>query len=560
MIDLMKRMMTIIKFTFFVFFSIYCSADDLSIYDSYDKLFGTENIHIHPTTHITNLIRNGISSFSEDEKLNLESIGLIETNGILEVSTPDFLEMTYETDHFKFHYTTNESSSHKVENIDYVIQMGEVFEQVWMFFIDTLEFNGPIFFDEAGSNLYNIYIENLPSFYFGVTYTSNNSSNLNQCSSFIKMRNNYNGSQFSTNTELENIKVTAVHEFFHSIQFSYNCFERLWIMEASAVWSEDQLYNGINDLYRYINSWFQNTHLSIDNEGNHMYGSFIFFQYLDEHFGETETIKKIWDYSKENASSSKDISFQCIDYALESKQIKFEEAYHKMAIANKVLSNLIHSPYSYIEAEGYKTVTDGPINKQDIIYEKGNINQINNPSIIKYSSLYYSLSINSPVKIYLTKNSGNFALSVIIKHSGKSEWSIKSEPIINIDPNIGIEWISIVVSALESDNNTWDFTLNLEDGLSEDFILSLPFPNPSYGSVVNFHLEVYESQSISIIVNDIIGNKIWNTSRDIISPEIVPLSWSGLNRKGNKVSNGIYFLTAEGKFSKQTHKLILLKN
>ena len=61
-------------------------------------------------------------------------------------------------------------------------------------------------------------------------------------------------------TELENIKVTAVHEFFHSIQFSYNCFERLWIMEASAVWSEDQLYNGVNDHYRYLNSWFQNIH------------------------------------------------------------------------------------------------------------------------------------------------------------------------------------------------------------------------------------------------------------------------------------------------------------
>ena len=40
------------------------------------------------------------------------------------------------------------------------------------------------------------------------------------------MRNSYSASQFNIHTEIENIKVTAVHEFFHSIQFSYNCFER----------------------------------------------------------------------------------------------------------------------------------------------------------------------------------------------------------------------------------------------------------------------------------------------------------------------------------------------
>ena len=72
------------------------------------------------------------------------------------------------------------------------------------------------------------------------------------------MRNSYSASQFNIHTEIENIKVTAVHEFFHSIQFSYNCFERLWLMEATAVWSEDQLFDNINDLYRYLGSWFSN--------------------------------------------------------------------------------------------------------------------------------------------------------------------------------------------------------------------------------------------------------------------------------------------------------------
>ena len=69
------------------------------------------------------------------------------------------------------------------------------------------------------------------------------------------MRNSYSSSQFNSLREIDNIKVTAVHEFFHSIQFDYNCYaldHGLWFMEATAVWSEDELYNGINDLYRYM--------------------------------------------------------------------------------------------------------------------------------------------------------------------------------------------------------------------------------------------------------------------------------------------------------------------
>ena len=45
----------------------------------------------------------------------------------------------------------------------------------------------------------------------------------------------------------------------------------------------DELFDGINDLYRYLPSWFSNPNKPIDDESNHMYGTFIFFQYIDEH-------------------------------------------------------------------------------------------------------------------------------------------------------------------------------------------------------------------------------------------------------------------------------------
>ena len=152
------------------------------------------------------------------------------------------------------------------------------------------------------------------------------------------MRNNYSGSQFGEHTELENVKVTSVHEFFHSIQFGYNCYERLWFMEATAVWSEDELFDGINDLYRYLPSWFSNPNKPIDDESNHMYGTFIFFQYIDEHLGGAETIRSCWENSNILANPVKDISFQAIDEALSSFNSSFEDALTRMRIANKILN------------------------------------------------------------------------------------------------------------------------------------------------------------------------------------------------------------------------------
>ena len=547
-----------IKLILFLILPVFCSGSGISNSTSYNRLFEGKD-HIHPTMHITNIIRNGISSFNNEEKEKLATLGLVEKNGTLNILSPTFLEMIHETEHFRIHYTTEQSSSHKIENFDYVQQMGEVFEQVWLFFIDTLEFNNPIIENNYENNFYDIYIENLPSYYFGITYATNSGSSLNQCSSFIKMRNNYNGSQFSSHSQLENIKVTAVHEFFHAIQFSYNCFEQLWIMEASAVWSEDQLYNGINDLYRYLNSWFSNSDLPLNYESSHMYGSFIFFQYLDEHFGGTETIRKVWDYSKENASSSTDISFQAIDFALKSEQLNFREAYHKMTVSNRILDELVQTPYSYIEANGYKTVTSGPNSKENIIFKEKDFKQINNQTLKRFSTCYYSLSIDSPVKVDLSKNSGDFSMSVIIKHNGINRWTIKSDYPINIDPSIDIEWISIVISALGFNGNNWDFTLNIEDGFSEDFTLSLPFPNPNYGNDINFYLEVFNNQKILITINDVLGRGIWMTTKNFIHPEATILKWNGLNQIGRKVSNGVYFITAEGISSKKTHKVILLK-
>ena len=544
------------RFSFYFGITAILTGESITVRESYNTLLGNQG-PIHATPHITNLIRNGAQELSTNEKMDLAGLGLAVLGKNIVALAPVDLDQSYDTEHFRLFYTLDGYDS--VENLEYVIQVGQVFEQVWTFYMDTLEFEPPPSDPDAAHDLYEVYLENLPTYYFGVTYTSNANISDPACVSYIRMRNNYSGNQFSNHTELENIKVTAVHEFFHSIQFGYNCFERLWLMEATAVWSEDELYNGINDHYRYMASWFSNPDKSIDDESSHMYGSFIYFQYIDEHLGGPGTIKACWDNSNSLASPVHDISVAAVDAALEPYNSSFEDAYIRMRIANRILSASENAdPYSYSEADGYRTVVTGPP-EQYLIFEQGNIETEQDQSLRLYESLYYSLTTESPVKIELTKSDGEFSLSSIVKHQGTEQWTVRTGDELNIDPEIGIEWISLVVSSLGMDETNWDFTLQLKDGYSEDFTFFPPYPNPSYGNTVHIDLQVISEQTIHTKIYDLLGREMWSSSNHFSDPELVTLMWNGLNKEGRRVANGIYLIKLEGRSDQKSHRITLLK-
>ena len=53
--------------------------------------------------------------------------------------------------------------------------------------------------------------------------------------------NDYKSRQFPTNTPVENMQVTAAHEYFHAVQFAYDITDDLWFLESTATWAEDEL-------------------------------------------------------------------------------------------------------------------------------------------------------------------------------------------------------------------------------------------------------------------------------------------------------------------------------
>jgi hypothetical protein len=115
-------------------------------------------------------------------------------------------------------------------------------------------------------------------------------------SAYCVFDNDYRSGQFPNQTPISNLRVTAAHEFFHAVQFGYDIFEDLWILENTAVWMEDEVYGEINDNLQYLaRSSLQHPQVPLDLGARLFeYGNFIFWKFASERFG-TSLVKKVWN-------------------------------------------------------------------------------------------------------------------------------------------------------------------------------------------------------------------------------------------------------------------------
>ena len=94
-------------------------------------------------------------------------------------------------------------------------------------------------------------------------------------------------SQFGYPDPMRPLKVTAAHEFFHAVQFAYDIGEDGWLMESTATWMEEHVYDPINDNRQYLaTSPLAQPLIPLDRtRGLRVYGAWIFWQFLTEYLG-----------------------------------------------------------------------------------------------------------------------------------------------------------------------------------------------------------------------------------------------------------------------------------
>lgn len=291
---------------------------------------------------------------------------------------------------FCFHYTL--SGADAVPSLDansngfpdYVEQMAGIFENVWTQYQTRSYTMPPLDGTAGGSNKYDVYILNLGSGRYGSVTADNLIGNNPQSSSltevdaytsFMKMNNNYS---WATPLTIDNaIKVTAAHEFFHSVQFGTTSSNTNFIAEATAAWSEDEIYPGIDDNFQYLKSIFNYPDAALNLNANfdssltnttdpaydqHWYGAWVFFRYLSEKTN-PDIIRQIYN---------KTISLYEIpainDVLTSNYNSNFNTIFKNYLTSLDVLSSATtFAPYTYSRAtayENYLTTCSG------ICYEK----------------------------------------------------------------------------------------------------------------------------------------------------------------------------------------------
>lgn len=227
--------------------------------------------------------------------------------------------------HFRIHYDTEGREA--VEAIDtdgngipdYVDATAAIADSAWTLEVDVLGYREPPPDGGAGGgDEIDIYILDLGrSQNYGITFPTSSGAT---GPSFIEIDNDFAdpiyGSTFacpgnSGTRELDALRVTIAHEFFHVIQFGYyQGSDGRWWQEASATWMEDVAYPDLDDYLQYVCTFLLVPRRSVDSgipsAGDlHAYGASVFAHFLDQRY-ERDVVRWIWEENGERLSNSLD--------------------------------------------------------------------------------------------------------------------------------------------------------------------------------------------------------------------------------------------------------------
>ena len=163
--------------------------------------------------------------------------------------------------------------------------------------------------------------------------------------------------------------VTAAHEFFHAIQFSYDWFEDLWLMEGTAMFMEGQFRPDVKDRIRYLDdSALTSPSTPVDRGADGFeYGAWIWWRFLVENFGELAdplVIRQIWERADGSSDTDgggpdtagrDDYSLQAARRVLAARGFSFRALFGKFARVNRTPARFYSEGASYPRARLART-------------------------------------------------------------------------------------------------------------------------------------------------------------------------------------------------------------
>jgi hypothetical protein len=183
---------------------------------------------------------------------------------------------------------------------DYVQNVASYFDESFDVEVTQLGFDNPM-----TNQAYRVDLVELNGSSYGTTVPNGNGS------TYIEMDNDYigYGNNNDVNKPLGSAKVTAAHEFKHSIQYVQDKdlwldFSNSWV-ETDATWAEELVYDHVDDYYNYLNgSQLANPLRSLHNlTSTGSYEDVIFQIAFSEQYGNQQMVN-YWKDRKLNPSKT----------------------------------------------------------------------------------------------------------------------------------------------------------------------------------------------------------------------------------------------------------------
>jgi hypothetical protein len=102
---------------------------------------------------------------------------------------------------------------------------------------------------------------------------------------YLVLDNDYDPFQYPGTKQQADLEVTFAHEYCHILQMSYDAYQDAWMAESTAVWMEDQVYNGIDDYLRYVRRWVHLDRTPLTANSISEYGATVWNEWLVRQYG-----------------------------------------------------------------------------------------------------------------------------------------------------------------------------------------------------------------------------------------------------------------------------------
>jgi hypothetical protein len=243
-------------------------------------------------------------------------------------------------------------------------------EVVWNRELDELDFRQPrgdsSSDNNGGDNRTDVYLANIGSDgVYGYCNTDDPEiykfNGRHNVSAYCVLDNDYSNIEFPNLTPLENMQVTAAHEFFHAVQFAYDAYDDSWFLEGTAAWVEDEVYDDVNDNYQYLyNSPARKpgTALDFTNNGNafmNRYGAWYFWRYISERFSATpgqsdaSLIRRMWELADAAGTAPDQYSLQAASTVVGEESTTMRQVFGDFAATAFIPEKFFEEGQGYLD-------------------------------------------------------------------------------------------------------------------------------------------------------------------------------------------------------------------